>query len=281
MPGVYLNQRPAKENCVGPQNAPAFTLIELLVVISIIAVLASLFLPSLSKARRTAMESQCVNNIRQLGLGFGLYLADSNDIFPAASGGKLREDWIYYHPKSPGPVGESPVVRYLPANPTNSLRCPVDKFLKLLDQGSSEIDSIRALGPVFPFSYTFNNQNALRMLRMVNGVEQSDPTRGMASEYDGPLRGHFRASSVRLPSEKIMLAEEENPYPPIFDSSGKEMLVRQHLPVDSSWLAYLDNQLSRNHGKRAVTFVVDGHVAKFTDTEAKHPRHSWASYDGE
>jgi len=64
-----------------PQHAwrRAFTLIELLVVISIIALLVGILLPSLGRARQTAQNIICQNNLRQIGVGIQMYLDDQRD----------------------------------------------------------------------------------------------------------------------------------------------------------------------------------------------------------
>ncbi len=64
-----------------------FTLIELLIVIAIIAILAAMLLPVLTRARQQAKMSVCLANLKQIGLAAHLYLADYNENwYPSARG---------------------------------------------------------------------------------------------------------------------------------------------------------------------------------------------------
>src|SRR5688500_7879807 len=74
----------------------AFTLVELLVVIGIIALLISILLPSLNRARENANWLKCLSNLRQCGQAFMMYCNNNKGRFPQAGAGTNPHDWIFW-----------------------------------------------------------------------------------------------------------------------------------------------------------------------------------------
>ncbi len=68
-----------------PKFSKGFTLIELLVVIAIIGILAGILLPVLSRARESARKTQCMSNVKQIGMGLIMYANENSESFPSDS----------------------------------------------------------------------------------------------------------------------------------------------------------------------------------------------------
>ena len=87
---MYTSRGPARGTTLQPipndavnLRLPAgFTLIELLVVVSIIALLISLLLPALGRAKKAVRQAECLSNQKQIGLGLHIYAEDNEGFYP-------------------------------------------------------------------------------------------------------------------------------------------------------------------------------------------------------
>jgi len=241
-------QRPGRRAVWG------FTLIELLVVIAIIAILAAMLLPALSKAKQKAGWASCMNNLKQITLGTRMYLHDNNDVFPACASrntfGWHVEDWIWWRLSMPAyPVSRSPIII-----PLGSGMATSNTFICALDKDNSErIARYGAIGSdPGPYIYSYS---------MTSYDLNNNQCVGMLSINDGSWRP-FKASNIRNPALKIMIAEEQTVVkgPDCSDPNGEVI-------NDGRWVASRydgsasSDRITSRHSKKGNVGFADGHVA--------------------
>jgi prepilin-type N-terminal cleavage/methylation domain-containing protein/prepilin-type processing-associated H-X9-DG protein len=120
----------------GGASRRGFTLIELLVVIAIIAILASLLLPALGRAKLKAHGVSCMNNLRQMTLGWRLYADENNDLLLASRNiGSPRVLWCTGNLDYSGAranwdpqvdIAQSPLMPFIGKNNFQIWKCPAD-----------------------------------------------------------------------------------------------------------------------------------------------------------
>jgi prepilin-type N-terminal cleavage/methylation domain-containing protein/prepilin-type processing-associated H-X9-DG protein len=145
------------------KTAWGFTLIELLVVIAIIAILASLLLPALARAKQKAYAVHCMNNEKQVTLACKMYVDDNSGVFPAneesqgsaTSQAGWVQGWLDYN-GSPDDTNVSYLTdpKYAQLGPylksDKIFRCPADISCNFGRTGVPRVRSIsmsQAIGP--------------------------------------------------------------------------------------------------------------------------------------
>ena len=234
-----------------------FTLVELLVVIGIIALLISILMPSLSRAREAANRTACLSNLRQIGMAFVMYANEHKGTFPRAApmnwAGPRPEDWIHW--QDTGPVlrqlDESSLANYL-GKPVNVgvLRCPSDDAINHPRPGGSE--------PAYKYSYCMNELFHSFVMRPY---------------MSPPARELVKMGRVRSASDKILLLEEDE----------RSINDGHWSPFLSDWLSIRHDRQRKvpdngsatpeNNNRRGNVAFADGHADYVPRSLTWDPKH--------
>jgi len=286
------------------RKTAGFTLVELLVVIGIIALLVSILLPSLNRAREMAKQTACLSNIRQLGMAFVMYVNDNHGIYPFSSRYDVPrpENWIWFgNPPLPtgtktffgqpfpfgvppvtGDLSSSAIAKYLgiQAGQGNATAGgPDPQFYNIFRCPSDNVYQRSSVGPSGPYNYSYS------MNQYFQGL---DPDTGSPPYQCPPYSG------VRNASEKIVLDEEDpltindghwappiinpsNPNDPDTNSGGGDLLGIRHDMIkakpDTATPPPYSATHFPNYDKRGNVAFADGHAEFVTREYAHDPNH--------
>lgn len=217
------------------RSSRAFTLIELLVVIAIIAILAALLFPVFGRAKAAARQTQCLNNFKQIGAGWMIYLEQYDDVCPQgvdAIDKFTPQIWDAF-PDFQKRIPSMPFISELLWSYTGSkemFHCPSDTGMELIDSHPN-IDfhcapTMKGIKEYGSSSYFFRTEIAFRSM---TGTSFQNPA-GVNVLMDGAGDWHSGARKATRNESDLYRLLQQYRYNMIFaDGHAKNLSYDRYL----------------------------------------------------
>lgn len=174
---------------------PAFTLIELLVVIAIIALLLSIIMPALGKAKIYAQKVICKSNERQIGLGTILYSNENDSLVPTSGLGPWLWDISFWCTNE--------MSRYAGFDDNDIFFCPADKIKKPDDARFWQFSYVAGLGATFPNEVPLYDETIPPISLNLKGYYRVPPRIFMFDKYNA-------TTGVSILNQTLVSGEKAN-----------------------------------------------------------------------